>query len=822
MSFIRYGTSPSDLNEVSEALTQIPLTVHRYFLSGLRPDTVYTYQVCETAAKCSAERYTFRTKSRPVNWPALPESPKQIADPKLFSVSPLPVIDGKTFQVAADCLDLAEKIREAAGSDGDKNHQVLIPPGADCTAPSAKTSGDANGPTLILPAKNGENPQGTGEIIIRSSAPDEALPPEGIRTGSSFLSKMPTIRNGEFGVRELYGPANFGNICTPGQWWWHYNQPGWSLKQCSDAAAGTYTLVPRQDFTGTPPTNCKASSWYYKSDVPVNVNGIYWCTAESKLYNMSLGRLAAFHFADKAHHYRFFGIQFSVVPMGVHEWRSKAVYADGSLYQGQFEIPASAHHITFDRCFFTGLDAPERLFNVFYSGGSYIAWLNNHIEKVSHWLPSGEAGDIEASGIQITGGNYLKIINNYIESTGITVFASDDAEHGTSDVEMTGNLIHRPERYRFGTEANKLAGGMFYQARHSLELKRGVRWLIDGNRFAGNFATVNQGHVIALSPRPGNKPDPGAEIALTDIAITNNRFEDTPNGIYLIGHHDVANAQMPIVSRIDIFNNLMINIDGAIVAKGTPGRYGHCVTMLLGLEDISFRHNVCYDNKGYWPAFLWEQYGPSSGLNYRDNVVTLKIGDFYGGLVSPGASRGTKSLEKGFPNAYQFVNNAIINVGGDNLKDYPPGNFWVRSVWDMGWVDPVNGNFRLKPESLFRAGQTSVVNEYGSGTDNTDMGVRFKLFDRAQRALTNVNIQTNQRAASLRFSVASRETSCAVDVSTDLAFGAPMRFWDGPVVADDRTIQITQLRPATRYYWRLLCGAQAQGVFTTPSGGGGL
>ncbi len=822
VSVIRFGTSPSTLNEIKEEMTPVPVTVHRYFLSGLTPETNYTYQVCETAAKCSNERYTFRTTARPADWPTLPQRPKQLEDPKLFNVPPLPDIDGRTFLVAANCSDLAAKIRDAAASDGNKNHQVLIPPQADCTVPSDKLIGDANGPTLHLPAKNGVNPQGTGEIIIRSAAPNEMLPPEGIRTGPSFLSKMPTIRNGEWGVRELSGPSSFGNLCTPGQWWWHFNQPGWSLKQCSDPATNAYTLVAHQDFTGDPPENCKSSSWYYKTDIPANVNGIYWCTPGGRMYNMALGRFPAFQFAEKAHHYRIFGVQFSVVPMGVHEWRSKAVYTDGSMYQGMFDIPASAHHITFDRCFITGLDAPERLFSGFYSGASYVAWMNNHIEKISHWLPSGEAGDIEASAIQLTGGNYLKIVNNYIESTGITVFASDDFDGTTTDVEMTGNHIHRPSRYRFGTQANQAEGGLFYHARHLLELKRGIRWLVDGNRFDGNFATVNQGHIIALSPRPGSKPDPVPGTGMTDIAITNNHFQDTPNGLYLIGHHDVGNAQMGIVSRIEVSNNLLINIDGTIVAKGTPGRSGQCFTMLLGIEDIAVRHNTCYDNKGYWPAFLWEQHGPSSGLDFRDNIVTLKIGDVYGGLISPGATRGTKSLDKGFPGSYRFVNNAIINVAGDSLKDYPPGNFWVRSAWDIGWVDPLNGNFRLKPESVFRAGQSSVVNEYGPGTDNTDMGVRFKLFDRAQRALTNVNLQVNQRAAILRFSVASRETSCAADVSTDLAFAAPTRFLEGDAGADERTIQITQLRPATRYYWRLLCGAQAQGVFTTPSAGGGL
>lgn len=822
VSVIRYGTNPARLDKVKEEMTPVPVTTHRYFISGLSPDTEYTYQVCQSPSQCHPELYKFRTAVRPDNWPTAAARPRQIENPSLFQIAPLPEIDGETFVVAADCRDIAAKIRAAAAADGNRNHQVLIPASADCTVPSAKIIGDANGPTLHLPAKNGPNPDGAGEIVIRSAAPNDVLPPEGIRTGPSFLSQMPTIRNGAFGVRELGGPSSFGNLCTPGQWWWHFNQPGWSLKQCSDAATNTYTLVPRQDFTGNPPASCKASSWYYKSDASANVNGIYWCTAEGKLYNMALGRMAAFQFAEKAHHYRIFGVQFSVVPMGEHKWRSAAVYTDGSLYQGMFEIPASAHHITFDRCYFNGLDAPERVFNMFYSGGSYIGWINNHMEKISHWLPNGDAGDLEASAIQMTGGNFIKIINNYIDSTGITVFASDDLDRTTTDVEMVGNVIRRPEKYRFGSQANRQAGGLFYQSRHLLELKRGVRWLVDGNRFEGNFATVNQGHIVSLSPRPGSRPDPTPETAMSDLVFSNNKFENTPNGIYMIGHHDVGNAQMGTVSRIEFTNNLMLNIDGTTVAQGTPARSGQCFTMLLGLEDVTVRNNICHDNKGYWPAFLWEQHGPSAGLDFRDNVVTLKIGDVFGGLISPGAPRGTKSLENGFPGAYRFTNNAIINVAEDDLRNYPSGNYWLSSPWDMGWVDHENNNFRLKEDSLFRANRPTVENKFGSGSEGSDVGVQFEIYDRAQRAVSGVEVQAGSTEATLRFAVASAESACSADVSADGAFSESKRFVEDAPVEGVHTIRLTGLKPETKYSWRLLCGAQADGTLTTAAGSGGL
>jgi hypothetical protein len=140
----------------------------------------------------------------------------------------------------------------------------------------------------------------------------------------------------------------------------------------------------------------------------------------------------------------------------------------------------------------------------------------------------------------------------------------------------------------------------------------------------------------------------------------------------------------------------------------------------------------------------------------------------------------------------------------------------------MGWVDHENNNFRLKEDSLFRANRPTVENKFGSGSEGSDVGVQFEIYDRAQRAVSSVEVQAGANEATLRFAVASAENACSADVSADTAFAESKRFVEDAPVEGVHSIRLTGLKPGTRYNWRLLCGARAEGSLTTAAGSGGL
>jgi hypothetical protein len=813
-SLVKYG-SGGVLSRANADQFQRLLLTHQYFISGLNPNSTYIFQVCASSSDCSGT-FSFSTAAKTLS--AAPSLPQQRTNGALLPRPGPPRVDGTTFVIDANCSNLQAALNAAARADGALTHQILIPRTADCATPSRKSTGNGNGHSFEFPAKSGQNRDGSGEIIIRTDASDLLLPPIGTRVSPSYRLQMPILRNTTWGVRELYSPISY-LTCTVGQLWWQFNQPGWSLKQCVDPNANSYSLVQRVDFSGAPPKTCNASQWYFKTDEPDNVNGIYWCAPNRRLYNMSLGRIAHFTFAPNAHHYRFIGLQFDVVPMGSRNWAKTAVYTDGSYYVGHFNIPDSAHHISFDRCYFSGSDYPERLQNVLYSASSYLSITDSMIENVSFWLPSMEAGDLESTALQLTGGSFIRVDNNSIESAGITLFASDDSPLSmTTNVEITRNKVSRPARYRLGSPENSLLPPQAHQSRHLLELKRGVRWLVDGNEFDGNFATVNQAHFISLSPRPGGMSWE-RQIGMSDITISNNSFRNGPNGIYLIGHHDGADGQMPITSRVAIVNNVLTGIDGSLSARGTPGRYGHCLTMLYGLEDITINNNLCINQNGYWPALLWEQYGPSAGLSFNKNIMTVKTGDYYGGLINPGNARGTASLQAGFPGGWQFANNALINLSADDPKTYPQSTCWYRSDNEVGWTNPSAGDFRLLPTSSLITGGSCSYDGSTVLAPNSGVGPSMEGIWRAQGAIRSVSVRAGYTDLSVTSARLAGQPGCRLEVSAYANFAGSRDSSSGATTSDQLvTLSISGLLSGKEYYWRLACGTIAEGKTRTLGG----
>jgi hypothetical protein len=59
-------------------------------------------------------------------------------------------------------------------------------------------------------------------------------------------------------------------------------------------------------------------------------------------------------------------------------------------------------------------------------------------------------------------------------------------------------------------------------------------------------------------------------------------------------------------------------------------------------------------------------------------------------------------------NQYRVTHNAIIDAGGN----WPSGNFFPKDTKAVGFVDYVNGNYHLRPNSPFKA----------KGSDGKDLG----------------------------------------------------------------------------------------------------
>lgn len=657
-----YGLSKISEQKIS-ALDETPRTKVQWFLSGLKADT--SYVICPhvqwedgTWSSCddNANTYTIRTSVRGRSTPSEPANRASFSDQVTAA---LPEINGQTYLVSNDCADLQDKINLAATQDPNKNHQILIPSGTDCT-PFAGQDQDSQ---LIFP----QRAEGSGEIIIRTSAKlENDIRPDG-RIQKSHYAQMPILRNAEIGLRVLGGPPD--TPCTQGQLWWKYPDNDWSLHRCRTTGQNDWDLVSFTRISRSA-TSCTANTWYRANDSRPAGEQILWCGPDSKLYPIKTGRNHAFSIAKGAHHYRFFGIRFLPVP--VQQWTT-AVYSDATYFVGFFYLDKDSHHITFDRINIDGLDFPQRVQNGIYSNGSDVLIRGARFERLSFGIFNpGDFGcnPCTSSVFQFPEGKRITFFNNFTESAGIQIFASDDGQYGPSDVIIKKNTITKPLRYLYQSAENiTQSASRVYLSRHSLELKRGQRVWISGNIFDTNFATVARGEMITISPRPNANT-----MQVSDVTIENNIIARSPTAITVIGHNDYTYAQPGITARVLIRNNIITGVSNKYAAPNTGARgLGNCFILYLGGEDIAYENNFCDVAIGTWPAYLWMQENFFSGLRFNKNIVHQQWSEGYGGAVYPGKVAGTESLEFGTQGDYQFNYNVIAKMSSQ-LMNYPATN----------------------------------------------------------------------------------------------------------------------------------------------------
>lgn len=93
----------------------------------------------------------------------------------------MPAVTGSTLNVASDCSDLQAQLTACSALDKSLVHQVRIPASAVCSG------------AYTLPVKTGTGAD-TGTCIVRSAAPDSALPPEHTRVTTDYASAMPLLQ----------------------------------------------------------------------------------------------------------------------------------------------------------------------------------------------------------------------------------------------------------------------------------------------------------------------------------------------------------------------------------------------------------------------------------------------------------------------------------------------------------------------------------------------------------------------------------------------------------------------------------------------------
>ncbi|MBV9209500.1 MAG: hypothetical protein JOZ52_02660 [Acidobacteria bacterium] len=394
---------------------------------------------------------------------------------------------------------------------------------------------------------------------------------------------------------------------------------------------------------------------------------------------------AALQTSAGAHHFRFIGIEFTVVSADTTVYNLIELGTDQQTQQSQ--VP---HHLTFDRCY---VHAHQNQSSVGWVRNGFVLNASN-VQIVESYISEFRLTDNEGHGIVgWNGPGPFSIINNFIEASGINVlFGGAWAQTGMNpaDLEFRRNKVSKRPEWRG-----------IYSVKNLFELKDMRRATVDGNLFEYNWAHAQPGYAILFTPASLQS---GPDARIEDIQFTNNIVRHSANAIDMTGR-DYGDPNYPNIpvqnNRITIKNNLFDDIGGT----WGDGRF-LLLTSGGGPDDLTVDHNTII----HTGSVLLLDAGPQARLVFNNNLMAHNA---YGviGVGSMGGGIGNAAL-----NVYCPGNTFRRNlIAGANASQYPTDNFYPASLSAAGFTDSASGNYRLAASSPYR----------NAGTDNKDVGCDF-------------------------------------------------------------------------------------------------
>ena len=258
-------------------------------------------------------------------------------------------------------------------------------------------------------------------------------------------------------------------------------------------------------------------------------------------------------------------------------------------------------------------------------------------------------------------------------------------------LETSGAVTSFTYRGSGETAATPRAQGTRWNVKNLLELKNAKNVLIEGNVFEQVWAASQTGYALVLTPR--NQDGTAPWVVVSDITIVNNIIRHTAGAFSILGEDDINDTQP--TGRITIRNNLVHDV------SRTWGGSSHFMVMSRGPYDITVDHNTIF-HEG---SVILADDGVSSGFQFTNNTAPHNS---YG-IFGSGAGMGTAGLATYFPNAV-VKRNAL---GGAPAWLYPTDNLYPdMATFTAQFADPSSLDFSLVSGSIFR----------NAGTDGKNLG----------------------------------------------------------------------------------------------------
>lgn len=469
------------------------------------------------------------------------------------------------------------------------------------------------------------------------------------------------------------------------------------------------------------------------------------------------------------------------------------------------------------------------------------------------------------SDLKAAGGPYL-FDNNYLDGVGEGFYIDPDySNFAHDDVTYTHNHQIWPKNYFGGDAANLWR----YEVRQHFEIKRGHRFLIQGNLFSYSWSYQNDGPGIFLSGRPTYIAQTLND-GISDITIQSNTISHGRTGIACQDGDPMDNGggdmEPEPTKRISITNNLMFDL----------GRWKYCDAVNCpslgsfyfenrpGCQDLVITNNTADVTWGDAPSLIYLGGGEllSNQLTFQKNILHFSQGVAgYGGGnlgdwppnnvtnhdVTPAPVYSDSGAAPGFKSN---LDQSIVNTAASVFPNYTWGNnvliggftgSSMASAVDMSYAQVLAYAANMPPGDIYPSGDTIAARQAAAGLNTTTwrssvynsagIGTNIDALNSAMGIVTGIQAPV-VGPASAEFSYTAPDAkACAVDVSANGATWVRTTDSGGP---QNRLVSVQGLTPGTQYQSRIICyftqqndgvlytdytpGEITTATFTTPAG----
>lgn len=355
---------------------------------------------------------------------------------------------------------------------------------------------------------------------------------------------------------------------------------------------------------------------------------------------------------DGAHHFRFVGVEFGPTIEGMYD-----IIKLGTGKETRVEdLP---HHIEFDRVYIHGSPRQGQRRGI-AANGRNIKIVNSYISDIKR------KGD-ESQGIAAwaTDGP-IEIVNNYIEGAAQSILfggADSTLKLVPTDCIVRSNHLNKPLEWK-NTD---------WVVKNIFEIKNGKRIKVENNLMTNNWGMAQDGMAILFTTRADN----GDATIIDEIEFTSNIVRSSGGGMNILGGEGSGGH------RLTIRNNVFEDLDGK---KWNSA--GHFMKS-TDWDGLTIENNTIIQTGNIANA-----YGkPIKDFIFRNNIV---LENEYG-IKGDNMGSGQQAIAAFFSGG-SVTGNVIIG-GSSTLYKQP--NIFLSSITQIGFLDPANHDYRLKPNSLY-------------------------------------------------------------------------------------------------------------------------